>query len=70
MSTPKTIDQERRYTVGWRLRRDGKPCPDSQYEGIGWLDADAAIRCDRPIEWSRGTDGKVVQAFDAGGGST
>lgn len=70
MTTPETIDQERRYTAGWRMRRDGKPCPDLQYEGIGRLDADAAVRCRREIEWSRGTDGQVVQAFDADGGST
>lgn len=70
MSTPETIDQERRYTAGWRMRRDGKPCPDSRFEAIGWLDADAAVRCRREIEWSRWTDGQVVQAFDADGGST
>jgi len=70
VTTPETIDHERRYTAGWRARRDGRPCPDTQYEGLGWLDADVAARRGREIEWSRGTDGQVVQAFDAGGGST
>lgn len=52
-------EQARAYTIGWRARRDGLPCPSEKYAEAGWKQADSAIRHGRSIEWSRG-DGVAV----------